>query len=292
VRARLFDYGAISILFEIAIPPGTDLAELLPMCDELYDSPEIESLAREHVEDITERLGNAIEKPHGWRGAETYTVIFLTEIEGAPRAKEVLAWPLLARFLIGEPRDKALSVEESRDILKHVHTYFEDDLAVIDWNSGLVVEPSGSRAIPDILEFATSQLLELRYYDGVFDKELARIYDDLAEVRRKPLALIRDPYSRLARAVLLRLVELTEFTERVDNALKIIGDFYLARVYQSAVRRFRIADWQQSVDGKQQLVAQAYGFIKGEIEARRSTLLEVIVILLILAELITALRQH
>jgi hypothetical protein len=193
--------------------------------------------------------------------------------------------------LIGEPRDKVLSAEESRDILKHMHTYFEDDVAVIDWNSALVLEPSGSRAIPDILEFATSQLLELRYYDGVFDRELARIYDDLTAVRRKPLALVRDPYSPLARAVLLRLVELTEFTERVDNALKVIGDFYLARVYQSAVRRFRIGDWQQSVDGKQQLVAQAYGFIKGEIEARRSTLLELIVILLIFAELVTALRH-
>jgi hypothetical protein len=291
LRARLFDYGAISVLLEITIPPGTDLGELLPMCDELYDSPEVEKIAREHADKLTERLGKLVEKPHGWRGAETYTVIFLTDIEGSPRAKEVLAWPPLARLLIGEPRDKVLSAEESRDILKHSHTYFEDDVAVIDWNSALVVEPSGSRAIPDILEFATSQLLELRYYDGVFDKELARIYDDLAEVRRKPLALVRDPYSTLARAVLLRLVELTEFTERVDNALKVIGDFYLARVYQSAVRRFRIADWQRSVDGKQLLVAQAYGFIKGEIESRRSTLLEIIVILLIFAELITALRH-
>src|SRR5262249_11407875 len=156
---------------------------------------------------------------------------------------------------IGEPRNKSLSVEESRDVLKHAHSYFDDDIAIIDWNSALVIEPSGSRAIPDILEFTTSQLLELRYYDGVFDKELARIYDDLAEVRRSPFALIRDPYSRLARAVLLRLVELTEFTERVDNALKVIGDFYLARVYQSAVRRFRIGAWRQSIDGKQALVA-------------------------------------
>ena len=63
------------------------------------------------------------------------------------------------------------------------------------------------------------------------------------------------------------------------------------QVYQSAVRRFRIAAWQASIDEKQRLVAQAYGFIKGEIETRRSTLLELIVILLILAELINGLRR-
>jgi hypothetical protein len=291
VRARVFNYGAVSVLFEIAIPKGTDLGELLPMCDELYDSPDVDDAARLDVDGLLKKLGDAVQQPHGWRGAETYTVIFVSELEKSMSAKEILAWPALARLLIGEPRDKSLSADESRDVLKHAHSYFDDDLAVIDWNSALVVEPSASRAIPDILEFATSQLLELRYYDGVFDRELARIYDDLGEVRQRPFAVVRDPYSRLARAVLLRLVELTEFTERVDNALKVVGDFYLARVYQSAVRRFRIAAWQQSVDGKQQLIAQAYGFIKGEIESRRSTLLEIIVIVLILAELVTALRH-
>jgi hypothetical protein len=291
MRARLFDYGAVSVLFAVRVAPSTDLAEILPLCDELYDSMEVERVAREEVDGLVKRLGTSVKRPHGWRGAETYTVLYLTELETEMSGKDLLAWPLLPKLLIGEPRDKRLSSDESRDVLKHHHSYFEDDIAVIDWNSAVVLEPSESRAIPDILEFATSQLLELRYYDGVFDKELARIYDDLEEARRRSPMVFRDPYSRLAKAVLRRLVELTEFTERVDNALKIIGDFYLARVYQSAVRRFRLAAWQTSIDDKQRLVAQAYEFVKGEIEVRRSTMLEVIVIVLILAELIAALRH-
>jgi hypothetical protein len=291
MRARLFDYGAVSVLFAIEIAPGTELGELLPLCDELYDAMEVERVAREEADRVVEMLGKAIVRPHGWRVAETYTVLFLTETAPKLEGKELLAWPLLPKLLIGEPRDKPLSTEEAEDVLKHHHSYFQDDLAVIDWNSAVVLEPGGSRAIPDILELATSQLLELRYYDDVFDKELARIYDDLEEARRMSFVLLRDPYSRLAKAVLRRLVEMTEFAERVDNALKIIGDFYLARIYQSAVRRFRVGAWQASVDEKQRLVAQAYGFIKGELEARRSTLLELIVILLIAAELIAALRH-
>jgi hypothetical protein len=290
LTARLFDYGAVSVQIAFPLAPGSELGALLPLCDEVYESPAIEQLARAEVDKLIARLGKAVQGRHDWRGAETYTVLFLTELAGGLTAKDLLEWEPLAKLLIGEPRDKKLSQAEARDVLKHAHSYFEDDLAIIDWNSAIVLEPSGSRAIPEILEFATSQLLELRYYDGVFDRELARIYDDLAEARRGPLALFRDPYARLGKAVLRRLVELTEFTERVDNALKIIGDFYLARVYQSAVRRFRIAAWQESIDEKQKLVAQAYGFIRGEIEARRSTTLEVIVILLILAELLNALR--
>jgi hypothetical protein len=291
VSARVFDYGAVSVQLAIAIPPKTDLEELLPLCDEVYESPEIERLARSEVDALVETLGAAVQGRHDWRGAETYTVIFITELEDGWSAKDLLTWPLLPKLLIGEPRPKTLSYGEARDVLKHAHSYFDDDVAVIDWNSAIVLEPSGSRAIPEILEFVTSQLLELRYYDGVFDRELARIYDDLAEARRGPWNLFRDPYSNLGRAVIRRLVELTEFTERVDNALKLIGDFYLARVYQSAVNRFRLGAWQTSIDDKQKLVAQAYGFIKGEIETRRSTLLELIVIVLILAELVNALRS-
>src|ERR1700733_2662891 len=254
LSARLFDYGAVSVEVALPIEPGADLAALLPLCDEVYESTKVEDVARAETDKLVKRLGAAVKGRHDWRGAETYTVLFLTEIEPKLTARELLKWPLLPKLLIGEPRDKALSRGEARDILKHAHSYFVDDLAVIDWNSAIVLEPSGSRAIPEILEFVTSQLLELRYYDGVFDRELGRIYDDLQEVRRGPWTLLRDPYTKLGRGVLRRLVELTEFTERVDNALKLIGDFYLARVYQSAVRRFRIAAWQASIDEKQALV--------------------------------------
>ncbi|HSY23934.1 MAG TPA: hypothetical protein VK841_17520, partial [Polyangiaceae bacterium] len=78
----------------------------------------------------------------------------------------------------------------------------------------------------------------------------------------------------------------------VDNALKVVGDFYLARVYESAVRRFRIRAWQASIDAKQGLLAQAYGLIRGEVEARRSTVLELVVIVLIVVEVVLALTRH
>jgi hypothetical protein len=290
LTARLFDYGAISILFDWPIPPGSSLDDLLPLCDEIYESSVLEDLARKEVLALVARLHGAVEATHSWKGVETYTVVFVRSLLGNPGRDRITDSPVVAKLLLGEAGPKNLSLDARRDVLKHAHSYFEDDLAIIDWNSAFVLEPSGSRDIPDILEFATSQLLELRYYDGLLDLELARIYDDFDVARRRRRALFRSPYERLARVVLRRLVELTEFTERVDNALKVVGDFYLARVYQSAVRRFRIGNWQASVDGKQALVAQAYNLLKGEVDIRRSTLLEIVVIVLILLELVTAVR--
>jgi hypothetical protein len=290
LTARLYDYAAVSVMFEWPIPSGTSLDDLLPLCDEVYESSVLEDAARREVALLVSKLHGAIQGHHDWNGVETYTVVFVRALRGNPPRSQIMNAPVMAKLLLGEPGPKNLSLEEQRDVLEHAHSYFEDDLAIIDWNSAFVLEPSGSRDIPDILEFGTSQLLELRYYDGLLDQELKKIYDEFDSARRQPRVVFRSPYERLARDVLRRFVELSEFTERVDNALKVVGDFYLARVYQSAVRRFRVPSWQASVDGKQALVAQAYNLLKGEVEIRRSTLLEIIVIVLILLELIAAVR--
>jgi hypothetical protein len=219
-------------------------------------------------------------------------VVYVRGFEGDPSAREVLASPQLASLVLGEPPARALSPSQRDDVLAHAHSYFDDDLVVVDWNCAFVLEPSGSRDIPDILELASSQLLELRYYDELFDAELARVYRELDRARGRPFrGLAGRAWVDLGRRVVSRLVELSEFAERVDNTLKVIGDFYLARVYESAVRRFRIRSWQASIDAKQALLAQAHSLIRGEIDARRTVLLELVVIVLILAEVVLALRR-
>jgi hypothetical protein len=292
VSARLFDYGAISFSFEVPIPPGSELGTIIPLCDELYDAPELEHASRALVQPLLARLGVAIRRPHDWHAVETYTVVFVRRFDGDPCAAEVLASRSLASLVLGEPASRRLSDPQREDVLAHAFSYFDDDLVVVDWNAAFVLEPSGSRDIPDILELASSQLLELRYYDELFDAELARVYRELDRARgRRITDVVRNPWVDLGRRVVVRLVELSEFAERVDNTLKVIGDFYLARVYESAVRRFRIRAWQASIDAKQALLAQAYGLIRGEIDSRRTTLLELVVIGLIVLEVLIALRH-
>ena len=284
--ARLFDFGAVSVLYEIAIEPGTTFAELTPICDALYDSPVLDEHGAQHRAEMMNQLGSSLEKAHDWREAESYTVIFAEAIEGC--TVEVLAKSeTVAKLLLGEQSDKPLAASARDDVLKNAFSYLADDLVVIDWNSALVVEPSGSRIVPQVLELATCQLLEFRYYDGLLDRELVRVYDDAAKAPR----ILRSPFNRLTRGVLRRFMELTEFTERVDNAIKSVGDFYLARVYLAAQKRFRVPDWRESVESKLRLVGRAYELLKGEVEVSRNQLLELTVIVLILIELVQALRH-
>jgi hypothetical protein len=293
--AHVFDYGVISVRYRIAIPPGAAFESLVPLAEELLEGPTtaLDEQARQHAQEVATALGSALEKPHAWEGLESYHVFFVRGFEGGPvTAARLLAEAPIPTLLLGETSPVRLSEAERQDVLSHQFSYLETDLAVVHWNSALVVEPSGVEDIPDLLEFATAHLLELRFYDDLLDRELHRIYDEL-EAGGSPLThLITRKYRRLQRRTAALLLELSEMIERLENAVKIVGDFYLARLYQAAVRRFRLASWQETVLRKQKLVAEVNDITGDAADTSRSELLELVVILLISYEVVAAFMKH
>ena len=293
--AHLFDYGVISLRYRVAIEPGTTLGALVALAGALLEraTPALDTLARQHAREVAAALAPALARPHAWGGMETYQVFFVRAFEGGPlTAARLLAEAPVASLLLGETSQVRLSEAERQDVLSHQFSYLETDLAVIHWNSALVVEPSGVEDVPDLLELATAHLLELRYYDDLLDRELHRIYDEL-EAGGSPLThLLTRKYRRLQRRTAALLLELSEMVERLENAVKIVGDFYLARVYQAAVRRFRLPSWEATVLRKQRLVAEVNDLTGDAADTSRGELLEVVVILLISYEILAALLRH
>lgn len=287
VSVRIFHFGAVSIRYEIAIEPDATFASLVPTCDALYEAKALDERGAEHVRDLVEKLGACIEGVHPWPEPESYTIVFVEKLAGGD-VEAFARSEVMAKLLLGERSQKPLSAATREDVLRHAHSYLADDLVLVDWNSAIVIEPSGSRVVPHVLELAASQLLEFRYYDGILDVELARVYDYVEKAPR----IFRSPFGALTRDVLRRFMELTEFTERVDNAIKSVGDFYLARVYLSAIRRFRVPEWRESVETKLRLISRAYELLKGEVEVSRTQLLELTVVILILVEIFAAFERH
>ena len=291
VTARLFDHGAASIILRVPVPPDTTLEPLTVLADELYDSVALEELAVELIESVRKMIAPAVQGPHLWDQNESYTVLFVERIQGNPSAEQLMARGDLARVLLGEVGSKPLSQREREAVTQSRFSYTEEDLVVVDWNSAFVYEPSGSSDIPDLLEVANAQLLEFRYYDEQLDAHIGRIHDEVQAKRQGWWTLFRSPYRALARETLATLVDLNEFIERVENSLKIIGDFYLAKVYEASVKRMRIPAWQASVTRKQQLLAQTYSLLKGEVDTDRALTLEATIVLLIVMEILFAMLR-
>lgn len=287
--ARLYDHGAITIVFEVPISPGTTLEQVVVLADELYDSEAVEAFTLEGVENLRRALAPAMEAPHLWDQNESYTVIFAEKLEGDPTAPQILERADLARLLLGEVGSRPLSVRERRAVTEHSFSYTEEDLVVVDWNAAFVYEPSGSRDIPDILEICNAQLLEFRYYDDLLDEHVGHIYDQMQLKRQRQwFRLFRSPYRALERRTLATLMEMSEFIERAENSLKIIGDFYLAKVYEASVKRLRVPAWQASVTRKHGLLERAYNLMKGEVDTDRALTLEAAIVFLIVFEIFLA----
>lgn len=288
VVARLFDHGSVSVRLRVPVQPNTEVGALIPLADELYDSPAVDALALELLESLRPGIAPALRSGKLWEQSESYAVHFVERIRGSPSAAEVLTWPELAPLLLGETREAKLSERERADVTAQHLSYGEQDLVVVDWNAAFVYEPTGSTDIPDILEICNSQLLEFRYYDHQLDRQLAHVGETLRRSRRREFPLFRTTDAPLARSVQLTLIEMSEALERVENALKVIGDFYLAKVYEAALEQLRVDDWKASVQRKQQTLGDVYQWLKGEVDTARSLTLEVMIVVLIVVEVILA----
>src|SRR5262249_867851 len=274
------DAVAPLLLTKSPSPAATEPEQLIPIADALYDSRHVDQPSLELLEALRRALEPVTQGRHIWDQSESYTVIFAEQLQGNPTAKEIQDRPEVAQLLLGEV-ERDLSDYERNEVTQHHFSYRERDLAIIDWNSAFVLEPSGSLDIPDILEICNAQLLELRFYDNILDANVRRTYAEVERKRRRWYSIFRSPYNVLARRVLATTLEMSEFVERVENSLKIIADFYLAKVYEAALRRLRIPVWQETVTRKQQLLAQVYEWLKDEVDINRSLTLEFTVVLLI-----------
>lgn len=76
--------------------------------------------------------------------------------------------------------------------------------------------------------------------------------------------------------------------EKVDNALQVTEDVYLARIYSAALEQFRVPNVSAAVDRKLEIVRDTYAALYDEASSRRAEILEIAIILLIVVEIAMA----
>lgn len=287
VSVRLFAHGVASVHHEMALPAGADAAALAAAVRAVGDSPALERAARADAEELIARLSPALDDPHRSAVFETYTVVFVRRLAGGAPAADV-AGPDLARVLLGEPPTTPLSDQTVANATRRRFSYTVDDLCVLDWDGAYVLEPSGDRSVADVLEAANAQLLELRWYDGVFERELLEVMRLLGQPRPPILRLFSTRSARVARRVRSLIVESLEVVERAENAVRVVGDLYLARIYRSAFERFRITEWKSGVQSLRDSAAEVASLLRSEANATLGHLLETTVVVLIVLELVLA----
>jgi len=284
VRFKLFDYGVISVALTRALPGSW--SEFVDTAIDLQDDTRLASTCESLCRDLITRLRPALTAPREDLVAEDYIVFSITALEGRPTAEVLIEGhgDDIVRALRGER--ESLSRQEREEVLRHRISYFEHDLLVPTWNAAFVYDnDSGVQAASEIFEFANSQLLEFRYYDALLARELARIYADL-----QTPAWFRGwggrRYTRAAQQVHALFIDVNELTDRAENALRVAGDIYTARVLTLTGSRLGLDQWKANVQEKLKTLDDIYRFAVEQTGMARGETLELMIVLILIFELI------
>ena len=290
VTARLYDFGAIAIALRVPAA-GLDwsgFVQRLNQVDRALGGGAAAGLWTQLLGKVRGPLAAALERPEQSAPIEEDYLVGLVQAFDQPLSATALQQRVdLVPLLSGEHRP--LSEGARQDLLRQRFSYYTDDLVVLTWDRAFIYEPRGDSDVMDVLEVANAQLLEMRYYDELLDAELPRMYDLVESARRATSLLASRRFAGLARGLYTLVAEVTELTERVDNALQVTEDVYLARIYAAALDLFRVRSVSAAVDRKLAIIRDTYTALHDEASARRAELMELLITVLIVIEVVLAL---
>ncbi|HLK08987.1 MAG TPA: hypothetical protein VKV30_13620 [Candidatus Angelobacter sp.] len=281
VTLQYYDYGVVSVLLRFAFSGSWE--ELQQLAGSWVSGTIFDELCRNTIRERLKKIGAAMVKPYANWLSEDYAVIHLHSVAGTTNGAALLQehGKEISQIVRGEMTP--LADQERVEVLQGYMSYYPNDLIVAGWNAAFVFDtPAGAEPTITLLEYANSQLLQFRHYDDMLTRELERVYDIL-ETRK---GLFYGWRMRSA-AVRLRtmLVDVTELTERTNNALKFVGDMFFARVYKLCAGKIGVTDYQALVQEKLHTADELYDFMIEEFHQARAFLLEFIVVLILLIEL-------
>lgn len=157
---------------------------------------------------------------------------------------------------------------------------------ILDWNAAFIYDRDFWDTA-NVLELLNVELLEARYIDAQLDKRIGD-YQGLVSKRKDRIVPLRSPYKKAIYELAELRLEALVLSERVDNALKLIGDLYLARIHAAAAKRLYMQDWDLSISRKLDIVASLYQLLTDRVKEAQSQTLELVVIALIIVEILIA----
>jgi len=281
VRIKYYDYGVISVLFEF--PFSGEWQELIARSCRWISETDLQTRAEAIAKEKVERTRAALIKPYDKWLSEDYFIFFMREIGGNPPATQLLTscGQQIAQVVRGE--NAILSDGERSEVITSAMSYYPNDVAVLGWNAAFVYDSkAGSATTLQLLEYANSQLLEFRYYDDLLTHELAGVYDSLEKKSLLGRWRLPQEASRLQTV----LLDVTELTERADNAIKFLSDMFSARLYRLAATKIGVPDYKSLAKEKLRTAEDLYRFLIDQFHQSRTFVLESIVVLILLIELV------
>lgn len=283
VEAKIYEFGVVTIRFTSQI--HEELEKLINLNRFIQGNNEIKNISTEYLKKISDMIRPVLVRPSrapesDW---EDYAIFWIQSFEKKFDAQSLLNeyGIIISKILRAEEK---LSSSEIEDAKKYLLSYSEEDLTLIDWSSAFIYDPWKTYEVLDVIEFAVIQLLELRVYDAILDRVIEKAYDDIAEQASHKLKIVvlSSMLNRLSRIKL----DISDVIDRLENFLKLIGDLYLAKIYNAASNRFYLDRWKLAVRNKLSVIESLYGKEWERFQTSRMVVAEIAIVVLFIIDII------
>lgn len=278
----IYDFGAAVVSYTLRFHAAP--SSLVAMVRTLYDNPALLDDARVRLKSVLSTIDAAITKPSLSEQVEDYVIIAVRDWpeEVTPAQlidRHAADW---ARVLQAEVA--GLDTHEVQRTLTTRVSYTPQDAAVIDWHAALLIDRAPEDMIA-VLRHANVELLEMRLLDQRLDRLLGGAYDLLHRVSKPGVLPALQGRRALSRFAEIQADSALMF-EGVNNAIKLLGDQYLARVYRMASTKLDLPAWDESVLRKIATAESVYQKLTDAESTRRMEVLEIVIIVLILISIV------
>lgn len=277
IDVLVYDFGAAVLTYRLPLP--ADPAEWPGLSAALYADKSLVGDATARVSGVLDAIRPAVQRPRLHPSVEDYTVFAATGWNADTPLDRLLREHQsdIARCIEAEPA--LLAPEQVARIASARTSYGRDDLAIIDWNAAVLFDPAPEDVLA-VLQHANVELLELRVLDQELDDMLDNADETLSALTRRRVWPVFKEQRMLARFAGAQTDAAVLF-EGVNNAIKLLGNQYLARLYRLAADRLDLPAWQRSVQRKLAATDSVYQKMSDVASTRRLETLEWVIIILI-----------
>lgn len=219
---------------------------------------------------VAKKMGGRLEL------SEEYSIALVSGYQGDPE-QFLNKRQEIAAFLKSEK--EPLDEKEIEYTLSKQIKYAKDDLIIVDWDGAFVFDTTGQiDDIIDLFQTANLQLLRYRALDDELDNRLRKVtkFGHTADTK----ILLRRELSKAFKEIIdVRSQAIADF-EATDRDIKLIGDWYSARLYDLISKKFKLEEWRKSIQDKLESLEDIYNIVAENFSVSRTHLLELVQIIL------------
>jgi len=187
---------------------------------------------------------------------EEYSVYCISGYSGDPEVYLSRFGDRIAAFLKNERIE--LDEEEVKATLSTYLKYGKDDITIVDWDGAFIFDSSGDFASNiELFEIANLQLLKSRILDYDLDVRLEKTLRLMGASKGLPVLRSRDVRKVVKEIIEIRTQSILE-SEAVERNIKLIGDWYSAKLYSLISKKFHLDSWKTEIKEKLDTLEDVY----------------------------------